>query len=280
MCSSSSSHPLLAALVAALGVAGIDVRASAVGASAAATEQTLSGLVRRTILENLPREFAGDNDWGQKREVASGLKFQTGGGRLRISKRTKEVNDGLWTNYHVTLVDPAQHLRVHVADFRRVGPGRVALQIFLSARLDGEARYERWRRGIKMLNFKADAQSTVEAALDCEVGLRLVPGWFLGDLVVEPKVKSVRLSLVDIDLARVSRIDGPAAEELGDRLRHALDRELRGRQDEIAQKLNEAAQKNPERLRFSTDKLLALGWGKAQELFLALAKPAANPEPH
>ncbi|HEY1600360.1 MAG TPA: hypothetical protein VGG64_12200, partial [Pirellulales bacterium] len=172
-------------------------RATGVDA-ATGTEQTLSDLVRRTILENLPREFAGENDWGQQKEVASGLKFQTGGGRLRISKRTKEVNDGLWTNYRVTLVDPTQNLRIQIAQFRRLGPGRIAFQLFLSARLGGEARYERWRRGIKMLNFKVDAESTVEAALDCEVGFRLVPGQIWRDLVVEPKVNGVKLSLVDI----------------------------------------------------------------------------------
>ena len=260
----------------AAAIGSFTTRAPAADTSAAATEQSLSDLVRRTILDNLPREFAGENDWGQQREVASGLKFQTGGGRLRISKRTKEVNDGLWTNYRVTPVDPAQHLRVRVAELHRVAAGRIGFQIFLSARLQGEARYERWRRGIKMLNFKADAQSTVEAALDCELGLRFVPGRFLADLLVEPKVKSVKLSLVDIDLARVSKIDGPAAEELGDRLRHALARELRGRQDEIARKLNEAVQKNPDKLRFSADKLLALGWGKARDYFLTLAKPPAT----
>lgn len=244
-----------------------------------ASEQSLSEIVRRTILDGLPREFAGDNDWGQKRAVASGLKFRTGSGRLRIEKRTKEVNDGLWTQYRVVLVDPTQHLRVHVADLRRVGAGRVAFQLFLSARLEGEARYERWRRGIKMLNFKADAQTTVEAALDCEVGLRPVPGRFLSDLLVEVKVNGVKLSLVDIDLARVSRIDGPAAEELGDRLRHTLDKELRSREDEIGQKLNEALRKDPERLRFSMEPLLATGWDKARALLATFALPSDGVAP-
>ena len=257
---------------------GASDRSFADSPAQAATEQSLSDLVRRTILDNLPREFAGDNDWGQQKKVASGLKFQTSGGRLRISKRTKEVNDGLWTNYRVTLVDPTQNLRIQIAQLRRVGPGRVAFQLFLSAQLGGEARYERWRRGIKMLNFKVDAQSTVEAALDCEVGFRLVPGSFWRDLVIEPKIKSVKLALVDIDLRRVSKIDGAAAEELGDQLRHALDRDLRNRQDEIATKLNEALQKNPDKLRFSTAKLVSAGSSKVWEIFTALAKqPATAP---
>jgi hypothetical protein len=251
--------------------------ASAVGVAPPATEQTLSDLVRRTILDNLPREFASDADWGQKKEVASGLKFKTEGGRLRIEKRTKAVNDGLWTQYKVALVDPSQNFRVRIAQLRRIAPGRVAFQLFLSARLQGEARYERWRRGVKMLNFKTDADSTVEAEIDCEVGLRFVPGRFLSDLVVEPKVSGVKLALVDINLQRVSRIDGAVAEELGDRLRHTLDKELRGRQDEIAQKLNAAIREHPEKLRFSAERLFSFGWSKAQALMSALANPPAAP---
>jgi len=248
-----------------------------------AGEQSLSNMVRHILLDNLPRDFSGDNDWGRQHAVTSGLKFDRSNGRLKIEKRTKEVNDGLWTNYKVTLVDPAQNLRVKIAGLRRVGTGRLAFQLFLSAQLDGEARYERWRRGIKMLNFKADAASTIEAALDCEVTLRSAPGAFLGDLVVEPKVNDVRLALVDIDLERVSRIDGAAAEELGDRLRHALERGLRERDDQIAAKLNEAVRNNPDRLRISSARLLATGWAKAQELLTTMARPApqaAPPLPH
>lgn len=239
----------------------------------AAAEQSLSELVRHAILDNLPREFDGENDWGQQREVASGLKFKTGGGKLRIEKRTKAVNDGLWTNYHVTLVDPAQNLRVRVANLRRVAPGRLAATINLSARLQGTARYERWRRGVKMLNFKVDAVSIVEAAVDCEIGFRLLPARLLSDLAIEPKVTGVRLALADIDLARVSRIDGRAAEELGDRLRHTFDKELRARQDDIAARLNATILAHPERLRFSPERLWSLGWAKAQGLLASLARP-------
>jgi len=256
-------------------------RAPAGDVAPAATEQSLSEMVRRTVLDNLPREFSGNSDWGSKREVPSGLKFKTEGGRLRIEKRTKEVNDGLWTQYKVSLVDPRQNFRVRVAQLRRSGPGRIGFTLFMSARLDGEVRYERWRRGIKMLNFKADAQSTVEAALDCEVGFRLVPGRFLGDLVIAPQVNAVRLTLVDIDLARISRIDGAVASELGDQLRHSLDKELSGRQNEIAQKLNAAIAAHADKLRFPTERLMAFGWDKAQSVLATLAKltPAPAPAP-
>ncbi len=108
--------------------------------AAGAGEQSLSDLARRILLDNLPKEIAGDNDWGQQRQVTSGLKLDRDNGRLRLQKRTKEVNDGLWTNYRVTLVDPAQNLHVRLAGLRRVGAGRLAFQLFLSARVEGEAR--------------------------------------------------------------------------------------------------------------------------------------------
>jgi hypothetical protein len=66
---------------------------------------------------------------------------------------------------------------------------------------------------------------------------------------------------------------------LGDKLRRALDRDLRNRQDEVAGKLNEALQKNPDKLRFSTAKLLNAGLGKAWGLIAALAQPQPNRSP-
>ncbi len=114
------------------------VATAGVAYGADAGEQSLSDLARRILLDNLPKEIAGDNDWGQQRQVTSGLKFDRDNGRLRIQKRTKEVNDGLWTNYRVTLVDPTQNLHVRLAGLRRVGAGRLAFQLFLSARVEGK----------------------------------------------------------------------------------------------------------------------------------------------
>ncbi|MBI2826568.1 MAG: hypothetical protein HYX69_17995 [Planctomycetia bacterium] len=275
--------PSIAALgaIIALAVFSPGTVARAADAAFASSEQSLSELIRTTIVDSLPREFTGQDKWGEKKAIASGLKFSTHGGRLKIDQRTKEVNHGLWTQYKATLIDPERHLRVRLSGLRRTAPGRLAFQLALAARVDGEARVERWRRGVKMLNFKAVAGSVVEAVLDCEVGIRTEATNFMPELVVEPHVDRVRLTLVDIDLKRVSKIGGDAAEELGDQLRHTLENELQAREAKVASKLNEALVKHPEKLRFSAARLVSSGWTKAQSLLSAAGKAstAVTPEP-
>ncbi len=200
--------------------------AVALATSAAKAEQSLAAMAREAILESLPREFSGESDWGEKKEFAHGIKFTTENGRVRLEKRKKEVNHGLWTQYKATIVDPEQHLQVRIAELKRIAPGRAAFQLILSAHIDGQARVERWRRGLKGMNFNAEAATIIEAALDCEVALRLLPAMENGEFVVEPRVTGAHLKLIDIDLQRLSKLDGPAAQEFGDRLRKALEGEL------------------------------------------------------
>jgi len=240
---------------------------------------SLADGIRRAILESLPREFTGDNDWGQKKEIPSGLKFSREEGHTQVDRRKKQVNHGLWTQYKVNLIDPEQHLQVRVERLRRTSPGCLAFELHLSARIDGEARVERWRRGIKFLNFKAEVTSLVEARVDCEVVLRPAPGGGLGSLVVEPNVSGAHLSLTDVDLHRVSKVDGNAAQELGDRMRRTLDKELQKREGEIVQKLNDAIAKNADKLKFSGDNLLSSSWTAAGEAWSKLSKPTAAPPP-
>ncbi|HEY2839515.1 MAG TPA: hypothetical protein VGJ26_10210 [Pirellulales bacterium] len=239
------------------------------------SELSLADGIRRAMLDSLPREFNGENDWGEKKQISRGLKISREEGRPQLERRKKEVNHGLWTQYKINLIDPEQNLQVRVEKLRRTAPGQLAFELYLSARIDGEARVERWRRGVKFMNFKAEAASVVEARVECEVALRPIAGGGLGTLMVEPRVNAAHLSLVDVDLRRVSKFDGPAANEFGDRMRRTLDKELHSREGEIVRKLNQAIAANADKLQFTSDSFVSAGWTKAGEFLTKLGKPAA-----
>jgi hypothetical protein len=243
------------------------------------SELTMAESIRKAMLDSLPREFSGENDWGDKKEIKTGLKFSRDNGHLEIDRRKKEVNHGLWTQYKVNLIDPEQHLQVRVENLRRTAPGQLEFVVLLSAHLDGEARVERWRRGVKFVNFKAEAASVVQARVECEVGLRPAPGGGLGSLVVDPHVKSAQLSLVDVDLRRISKFDGPAANEFGDRMRRTLDKELHSREGEIVAKLNAAIAANAHKMQFSSDNLVSASWSKASDFLSRMGKAGAAQTP-
>ena len=132
-----------------------------------------------------------------------------------IRKHTHEVNDGLWEEYRAELVDPKKELQIRVENVRTSGPNQTSLQLYLAARLHGEARLEQWKDGVKLLNINTEAECKIEARLDMEVRWHWQPGTLFGDVAVEPKVTGADLRLVDFDLQKVSKLQGWAARELG-----------------------------------------------------------------
>jgi len=259
------------ATAAAPTVTAASPRASAVATSASAVAQpgvkpSLAVALRQLLLDSLPEEYEDHDDWGQTKRVASGLKFKTHGGKLRVETRTKEVRHGLWKKYRATLVDPQKQLQLRIGDVHRESAGQIAFQVVLSARLQGEARVERWRQGVKMLNIMSEAETTIEARLDCQLAAHLVPGKYLAGVALEPKVTAVSLRLADFDLQRVSQLDGAAAHELGNSLRETIQRELRDQEPKVAVKLNQEIAKRQSSLRLSPEEWVVAGWSKAQGL--------------
>jgi len=237
--------------------------------------ETISQIVQREIAHSLEGEYEDRKNWGKTTKIVNGLKFKGQGLNVTVQPHTKEVNNGLWQKYRVAVVDPERQLHVHVENLRSTGPGRIAFRLNVSALLEGQANVERWWQGIKTLNFSADADCSVEAGLDCEVGFKFAPGSYLADLVIEPRITAVQLRLVRFDLKRFSKIGGTAAHELGEGLKSTVAKELRKREPKIAEKLNHSLEKHQDALRISPQKLLTSGFSKVTGLLGADSLDAA-----
>jgi hypothetical protein len=238
-----------------------------------AVGESLSALAQRIVLDSLPKQFEDQRDWGHMKKVVNGLHFKEDGDRLKIEKHTKDVKDGIWKQYRIDVVDPEHQLQIRIADVRQTDAGHSAFQILLSAKLHGVASWEQWKDGIKLLNANVEADSRIEARLDCEMAIDWKPSGVLGQLSIEPKVIGARLELVDFDLKKVSKIEGRAAHELGERLQNTLAKKLHAEEPKLVEKLNKAIQKRQDRLRFSPDDVVANGLSKLESLFDADEKP-------
>jgi hypothetical protein len=166
----------------------------------------------------------------------------------------------------VRLIDPQQNLHVRFTKPRPAEKGRTAFRVFLTAKLWTDARQERWRVGVKGLNFHAEAEATVEVRLDVEVGIQPVADATFGTIEIKPKVTGVGLRLVDLTLKRLDKIHGDLARELGNAWEDILAGELRQREGEVAKKINAEIKKNREKLTFSPSQIAEIGWDKIQAL--------------
>ena len=230
-------------------------------------EESLSMIVQQLVVDSLPRQFTDDKKWGKTTKLINGLKIEHDGDGIKIRKHTHEVNDGLWEEYTAELVDPQKQLQIRVENVRNSGPNQTSLQLFLAARLHGEARLEQWKDGIKLLNINSEAICTVEARLDMEVRWHWQPGTLFGDMAVEPRVTGADLRLVDFDLQKVSKLQGWAARALGDGLKRIIAKQLHREEPKLVEKLNAAIAKKQSRLHFSPDAAMASGVTKLESLF-------------
>ncbi len=229
--------------------------------------ESLSNLAQRIVLENLPKQFVDQRDWGHTTRVINGLHFDNDGDRLKIEKHTKEVKDGIWKQYRIDLIDPEHQLHIQIANLRQIDSTRSAFQVLLSAKLHAEGRWEQWKDGVKLLNVNAEADGRIEARLDWVMAIDWKPTGLLGQITVEPKVTGARLELVDFDLKKVSKIEGKLAHELGERLKDTLAKKLHDEEPKVVDKLNKAIEKRQDHLRFSPGDVVEGSFSKLESLF-------------
>jgi hypothetical protein len=133
-------------------------------------QHVIAKFIEEIVREQLKTEYLDDDDWGKTRKVTVGYRVKGKPFEWDLKRRTKVVNDGLWEKYKVRLIDPNEHLHVQLSrlEFK---DGRVAFGLSLRARLAGDARLERWRQGIKMLNAHIEAEGTVAVHLQGKIGI-------------------------------------------------------------------------------------------------------------
>ena len=240
--------------------------------------ESLSKLAQRIVAESVPKKFEEQKNWGQTKKIVNGLRLKDDGDGLKIRKHMAEVKNGLWKQYAGELIDPEHQLQIRIENLRQTAVGQSTFQIFISARLRGEARLEQWKDGVKLFNFKAQADSKIAARLDCEMAWTWKASGALGQIIVEPKITGAQINLDEFELNKLGKIEGWSARELGKEFKATIAKKLHDEEPKLVEKLNKAIQKRQEKLRFSPDDIVAGGLSKLQSLFGAddEKKPAAK----
>ncbi|MBN1851353.1 MAG: hypothetical protein JW829_01465, partial [Pirellulales bacterium] len=115
------SHLPLAAfgLAASLAIAGASIASDPIPTPSASyppdhpTKQLADSLTE-LLREAIPREYERKKDWGQTKRIPVGIQNTGHGLRLRIRKREKEVNHGIWKHYRISMIHPEENLQVQI----------------------------------------------------------------------------------------------------------------------------------------------------------------------
>ncbi len=112
-----------------------------------------------------------------------------------------------------------------------------------------DADIERWRTGIKLVNFSTDADASVEMRLAGEVQYEYTVENGTRYLKFLPRVRAVDMKLVEFDLRRISLAAGPLVQDLGDMVTNPLADQLDKHEPKIVEKLNKSIVKRQDRLK-------------------------------
>lgn len=247
---------LLAVALMGIGASFCDSAPVAAPVIPALAPELIAQIAAPLIADAIPREYERSKDWGRKRTITTGLRSSGNFFKFDIHRRKKEVNDGVWKKYRVTLVEPEKNLVVRIENLRKLESGRYAFTLFVTAKLHGWARAVVYEHGVHVVSLEGEGDTSVRLWLDAEIGIESVSGQSLvPGVAIRPTVTAARLKLEEFELTRISDVSGPIVRELGDGLRHVIEEKLSG--PELVEKINRSIEKRRDRLEFSPDKLFS-----------------------
>jgi hypothetical protein len=233
--------------------------------SEAAKARTFNSLLTDVVREHLPREYEDNRHWGMTTKRWDGLHVHREGWEIKTRRRWKEVNDGTWRRYRITLPEPEQNFSIQVGGARQGKDNRVAFDVTTNAALDAFARLSQWEKGVQLISLSVDATARVEVKLTLETAIRFDHDRFPPDVVLEPEATAIEFRLLDFQVHRLSKMDGPMARDLGKRLQGAIERKLQSKQADSLKKVNRQIAKNQDRLRLSAAEFASGQWKNLKE---------------
>jgi len=221
-------------------------------------------LLRTLVLENLPDEYENTKQWGGTKRVWDGLHVSLDGFRVKTKRRWKDAKHGTWKRYRSWLIDPDQEFEIQIENMVATPEGKTAFDVVIDARLGAWGRLSEYVRDVQLLSISAEADARVRMRARCEMSLQLDLSKFPPDVLLEIRVVSARLTLIDFHLIRISDLDRPLVREFGEELHDVLQDEIADRQAKLVDRINRQLNKHKDDLRLSVSDLASSGLHQLQ----------------
>ncbi len=179
---------LLAALLAASGLAHTAAANFPNEAARAALAETLSQLLRDAI----PLRYDKQKDWGATREITAGYRVEGKPFHLHVHRRKHAVNHGVWKHYKLQFVDPDQTLRLRLSDLQPLPGGRMAFTLTLDANLDVWSRAKVYQYGVHLIALEVEGDMKLHLEIHGEVGLQATVAGGAAAIAVQPLIHDAK----------------------------------------------------------------------------------------
>jgi hypothetical protein len=207
--------------------------------------------LRQQALRNLPEQIEEKKDWGGQVEVLDGWKVDWDNNQLKTKRRWKMANHGLWKRYSVRWHDPEKELSLQVLSLDPIGPTEIRTQVRIEAPLELFARASQYRWDVQMWSLSLQSRARVRLDLVTRIRVQSIPTEVPPAIRIEPHVESATATLTEWRVERISQIQGPMAEALGESLERLIEQKIAESNESLAEKINRAIAKKSDGFRFS-----------------------------
>ena len=202
------------------------------------------------IREHIPANHIDEKDWNKTKRVFAGIKFRREGLKLETQRRWKEVNDGLWRRYEVTLLDPEKKMDVRLSEVHWLPDGRLHARLKIASELLVVARQAQWNLDVRFYSFDTQARVRMELDVETTTAFNMDASKLPPALVVDPIVEQASLRMTRFEVDKIGQIGGDIAEELGDTVEVFVRNHLvRPQSKKLADTLNRQIDKKRDKLR-------------------------------
>lgn len=208
-------------------------------------EKILSPILEDAVRRSLPSSFKDESDWGRTHEFTKRFKVRGKWDSLKLERVREAKNHGDWVRYLGHIEDPNQHVRIWIEGLS-VGPTRSTCQIHARVEFQGEAEYQQWVRGVRLLGVSVVAEATVKIRLDVQLDSK----WDMSSLVTSaeltPTVTGGQIELERFYVHRIGKAHGEVAEQIGEQLEGTLAKKLASKEEKLVREANKAIAKELE----------------------------------
>jgi hypothetical protein len=204
-----------------------------------------SRVIHKVAVSRVPRFVEDNSGWGHTVPIPPDLRLPRLRTMVKVGDRL-ELPDGLWRKVRVSIKDPDKDIKIRVVDFKKLDNKKFRLALDIDGAASTTVEAQQWQKGLLLIGFNADADVTVGAYLECDVGVTLATVKFPPELKIEPAITTLKTRLNDFNLRQVSLrrlgkvLDGEKAKEIGNQYKGILEEVLHAFEPQIKDLANQA----------------------------------------
>lgn len=225
------------AIAATLIILMLSVPAEAVGSDDLA--KILSPILEDAVRRSVPTSFRDESDWNQTHEFTKRFKVRGKWNDLRLERVREPKNHGDWVRYLGQIEDADRDVVIWVEKLN-FGPNHSTCQIHARITFQGEAEYQQWIRGVRMLGVSVVAEATIKIRLDIQLDAKWTAASLISSAELTPKATGGAIELEHFYVHRIGKAHGEVAEQIGEQLEGTLAKKLAGKQEKLVREANKA----------------------------------------